>query len=283
MSDLIPNKADQASAILDSVKFDFVSIIEIFLILIFCIICWVLLKKVKRNFIKSVESKKHSGKISGTSSHVLMTLIPAGESFMHFSVLALGTIWCLHVLDISVSPLFYIISVFSVGISFGAKDVFTDIIRGVMTLIEGKIALGNFVTINGSSGYVKSLTVRKIELQYQDGSIELFPFSQVRTIRNFSLEKSVTRSTFQLSPNFNIDEFSLLASETLEELKSDENFKKFFYNKTPEKIEPKIINIKNEGIEVIVSIPINTDPTKIFEKEFNKIMLKKLQKTSMLS
>ncbi|MDR0632946.1 MAG: mechanosensitive ion channel [Holosporales bacterium] len=278
-----PLSAETVPQMLGSMNIQFISVVEIVVILAVCIFLWHGIKKVKKNFLQTAEKNKARGVITSPSHHFLMTLIPVAESFSHFVILVLGGVACLSVVNISVSPLFYLLSVLSVGISFGAKDIFTDIIRGILTLVEGKVALGNFVTINGSSGYVKSLTIRQIELQLTDGSIELFPFSQVRTIRNHSLGYCLAKSLFKLSPSADMKKFEELANETFHEMRENKALGEYINEKITNGPIVKVVNVRRSGIEVNVLFIINPDHNKIFESKFCRIMVDKLQDTNMLS
>ncbi|MDR3285058.1 MAG: mechanosensitive ion channel family protein [Holosporales bacterium] len=283
MLEIIPH--EQTGSFIDFVNFsnfDRVSLVIAFFICIGCLIICHSIKKIKQKFLFKTENRKKNKKISNTSYHFLMMFIPAVESFLRFSVLLFGGTLLLATFGVTISPIVYFVSLLSVCISFGAKDIFTDIIRGILTLIEGKIALGNFVKINGSCGVVKSLNIRQIEMQHEDGSIEIFPFSKISTIRNYSLDYSSAEPLFRLVPHADIKKFEEFSNETFQEMMKNDIYKECIHEKTIDSLSVKIKNIKNKGIEVKVSIIITPGKHSFFESEFNKIMVKKLQKAGML-
>jgi small-conductance mechanosensitive channel len=268
--------------IVTSATFDLYTIIKIFTIMAICCVFWFIVTKSRKRYIKKTELLKSRGIMNDSSFHFLMTFIPTFESCLHFIILFLGGTAFLSAINVPVSPIFYFVGFLNMGIAFGAKDVVTDIIKGFITLLEGKIKLGDFVQINGTFGCVKSLTIRQAELQLEDGSIELFPFSKIGTIRNYSLEHCVAKALFQLQPSFDLRKFEHFVGETLEEMQSDEYLKDYILDKTPNLPSIKIISTKNEGVELSVSIRIKTGNPKFFASEFSKIMLNKLQGSEML-
>jgi small-conductance mechanosensitive channel len=273
---------EQTMSVINSIDFKWTSLLIAVVTIIAMLVICNALGEAKRRFINKTERGRKSGTVTETSYHFLMTFVPAAESAARFIVIISGGCVCLSVFNISVSPIFYIISMLSVCVSFGAKDAVSDIIRGILTLVEGKIALGNFVSINGSFGRVKSLSIRQIEIQHDDGSIELFPFSKVGTIRNFSIDLSIASPTFQIPASISIEQIERFANETLAEMRQDDNFASYISEKTPMLLTAKVKNVTVDGIDLSFSIPLLPGNPTIFSSGFYKIMLKKLRNDGLM-
>lgn len=267
---------------LNTVHWGILPLIKIIAIVIFSLFLWRFFLHIRKKFLQKISVMKQSGRISDSGHHFLMTFLPVGMSFLKFSVILFACVASLSAVGVSTSIFSSVFFLIAFGLAMGTKDMFSDILRGFFTLAEGKVALGNFVTINGSSGVVQSLTMRQIELRYNDGSIEIFPFSKVGTIRNHSVSYHVATPTFQLESSANILLFEQLATETLQSMHQDEIFQPFFHENTPQNLTAVITKVRNEGIDAYINILIHQDPQKIFECGFYKMLLPKLQKEKML-
>lgn len=269
-----------AKSILEQAHLNWVAFVKIALILAICIGALLLLKRLKRRLITFL---KHRDATRGTNARdVLMTLIPLGESMMRVLILAVGIVSCLSAVNISVSPFVYCLGFVSAGLALGAQDTFTDIIRGVLTLAEGRFSVGDYVAINGATGRVETMTIRQITIRHDDGSIEAFPFSKIGTIQNFSVGDTVMGATFCLAPDSDIALFEQFTQEVLESMRTSDPWKKFIAKKTPLCPDIEVRSVTNSGVTVKVSLRIRNDADDVFISEFNRRMWEKLQKTTML-
>ncbi|MDR1597392.1 MAG: mechanosensitive ion channel family protein [Holosporales bacterium] len=216
------------------------------------------------------------------TAQVLLTTITVSESMARFLILVVGALACLSAVNISVSPIVYGLGLASVGISLGAQDTFTDVIRGILTLIEGKIAPGNCLCINGEVGYVENLTIRQIVLRHFDGSLEFFPYSKIGTIRNFSLGSHTMECNFSLATDADIKKFQKFTEDVFDSMLREEQWRDFVIEDNEPSPSLIITKIENTGLRIVVNACIKPDPEEEFGSEFNLRMLKKLQGTNML-
>ncbi|MDR0625478.1 MAG: mechanosensitive ion channel [Holosporales bacterium] len=241
------------------------------------------LNGVRKRFFNKAVLRKQSGTITDTSYNFIVTFLPIAESIARFITIICGVCFCLAAFNISISPILCVMSLFGFGISLGAKDVFTDITRGTMTLMEGKIAIGNFVSIDGSSGIIKSLSIRQIEIQHEDGSTEAFPFSKIGAIRNFSVKGAVAKPSFQVATSASVEKVEQLARETLTELENNSEFSHYIDYNSLHPLTAKIKAVNVDGVEMSFSIRLISGKPGDFVSQFYKIMLPKLQEEGMLN
>lgn len=270
----------EAQSILEQANLTGMAFVKIAFILAVCVGAFILLKRLKKRLIAFLKRRDAA---RGTNARdVLMTLIPLGESMMRILIVAVGAVGCLSAVNISVSPFVYCLGFLSAGIALGAQDTFTDIIRGVLTLAEGRLSLGDYVSINGKTGRVESMTIRQITIRHDDGSVEGFPFSKIGTIQNFSVGDTVMGATFCLAPDSDIALFERFAQESLGSMREELPWKKFIARKTPKRPDLEIRSVTNTGVTVKVTLRIRNDADDLFMSEFNRRMWEKLQGTTML-
>lgn len=270
------------TALWNQMDLSWVAILKIGLI---CVLCWLILglvKRVRNRIAARVEASEESGKINRSSASVLLTLVPIGASIAKGLVIFFTVLMCLAVLNVSVSPFVYLLGFASMGISLGAQDTFSDIIRGVLTLVEGKISLGDLLCINGAVGHAQELGIRQLTLRHLDGSIEDFPYSKVETIRNFSVGPTTMESVFKISSGSDIVAFEKIAKDVFMDMRHSEDWKSYFIDESQEAPEVEFCGVENSGLSLKISITTRCDPDGCFVNEFNRRMIKPLQEAGML-
>lgn len=282
MNEEVVNTGAAAQSFLSQINIDLAAIIEIIVIIFLCIVSRFFLKKTKKKIVSHIQTAENEKKLNINTSHFFLTLIPVGESIIKFIILIIGILSCLSAVHISVSPFVYCLGFASVGISLGAQDTFTDIIRGILTLAEGKISLGDRISINGSTGYVETLTIRQITIRHSDGSLESFPFSKIGTIQNFSINYNIMIASFCIAPDSDITEFRNISQKVFETMKKDKVWKNYITKKTEPHPDLEFEQVNNTGITIVIRIRTKADPGGNFTSEFNRRMLEELQKTNML-
>jgi small conductance mechanosensitive channel len=118
-----------------------------------------------------------SEKKSNTLSELLKSLLRYGLYFVAFlSIFA--TIWP------NVSTTIAFTSVLGVAIGFGAQNLVKDVISGVFILFEDQFAVGDYITIEGWSGYVEALGIRTTKLRDFSGELHIIPNGNITVVTN---------------------------------------------------------------------------------------------------
>ena len=92
----------------------------------------------------------------------------------------------LSVFGVDVTSILAVAGVGGIAISFGAQTLVKDIISGLFIWIEGSIAVGDVVSINGMDGTVESIAIRTTVLRNFNGNLFTIPNGDIRTITNMS-------------------------------------------------------------------------------------------------
>ena len=101
---------------------------------------------------------------------------------MYFAIITMA----LSVFGVNVTSLLAVAGVGGVAISFGAQTLVKDIISGMFIWVEGNIAVGDMVTINGLTGTVEKVAIRTTTLREFNGNICVIPNGDIRTVTNMS-------------------------------------------------------------------------------------------------
>lgn len=92
-----------------------------------------------------------------------------------------AVVMALYSLGINSTSLAFVISAFTLGISFGLKEIFNNFVSGIILLIERPIKVGDWVDVGSESGEVKQIRLRATMIETFDKKTLLVPNSQFIT------------------------------------------------------------------------------------------------------
>ncbi len=129
--------------------------------------------------------RKRGSKGARTAQQVdtLRSLITSVFNYILYFVMATVV---LSLFGVNVSSLLAVAGVGGVAIAFGAQTLVKDVISGLFIWVEGSIAVGDIVSINGMDGVVEAIAIRTTTLRNYNGNLFTIPNGDIRTITNMS-------------------------------------------------------------------------------------------------
>lgn len=134
-------------------------------------------------------------------------------------VVVLGTLY--YVFDyigLPISTYIASLSVVSLALSLGAKDMVSDILAGLLIVFEGQFQVGDTVQIDGVRGEVLEIGVRSTRLLNEDNDIQYFTNSTIHSIVNKSKRDSTCSMRLTILTSDSIGEVEALFDRTLPEI-----------------------------------------------------------------
>lgn len=92
----------------------------------------------------------------------------------------------LGVFGVNISSILAVAGVGGIAIGFGAQTLVKDVISGFFIWMEGSIAVGDIVEINGLMGEVESIAIRTTVVRNNNGNVYSIPNGDIRTVTNMS-------------------------------------------------------------------------------------------------
>jgi moderate conductance mechanosensitive channel len=89
-----------------------------------------------------------------------------------------------------VTPFEAIAAVGSLALGFGAQNLVKDIINGFFIVIEDQFVVGDLIQLNGETGRVEHLTLRRTVIRNPAGAVVTVPNSLVGQVANLSRDWS---------------------------------------------------------------------------------------------
>ncbi len=110
------------------------------------------------------------------------------------------------------------LSVVSLALSLGAKDMVSDILAGLLIVFEGQFQVGDIVEIDGVEGEVLEIGVRSTRLLNNYNDIQYFANSTIRSIVNKSKRDSAHIMELSFLSRDNIEAIEALFNRALPEI-----------------------------------------------------------------
>jgi small conductance mechanosensitive channel len=152
----------------------------IFLIIAGAVMIWELVSlKIEAYMIREREG------VSGRKANQrMLTLLPLFNNVIRITLVLVAGMSVLSHIGINIAPLLAGAGVVGLAVGFGAQTLVRDVITGAFILMEGSIAVGDWVEAGGYAGTVEHLTIRTLTLRDLAGAVFVIPFGEVTTVKN---------------------------------------------------------------------------------------------------
>lgn len=152
----------------------------IFLIVAGAVLIWELASlKIEAYMIR--EREGGSGK---KANQRMLTLLPLFNNVIRITLVLVAGMSVLSHIGINIAPLLAGAGIVGLAVGFGAQALVRDVITGAFILMEGSIAVGDWVEAGGYAGTVEHLTIRTLTLRDLTGAVFVIPFGEVTTVKN---------------------------------------------------------------------------------------------------
>lgn len=120
--------------------------------------------------------------------------------FSQYAVVLIGTIVTLHVLGFDFSGMSMIIGGLAVGMGFGLRDFASNIIGGIMLLIERPVREGDLITLGEYEGRVAHIGIRCMRVSSWDNMEVLIPNAETfnKPFTNWTHQDSIVRTVIPI-------------------------------------------------------------------------------------
>ena len=85
-----------------------------------------------------------------------------------------------------IGPILAGFGILGLAVSFGAQSLVKDIISGFFILLEDQFAVGDVISVAGTSGVVERMTLRVVVLRDMKGTVHVVPNSEIKVVSNMT-------------------------------------------------------------------------------------------------
>jgi len=107
-------------------------------------------------------------------------------------IFAMAVLMALRILAFDVTPIELVGGLASVALGFGAQNLIKDLINGFFIVFEDQYGVGDLIQLNGETGRVEYLTLRRTVIRAVSGAMVTVPNSLVGQVSNLSRDWSQT-------------------------------------------------------------------------------------------
>lgn len=120
--------------------------------------------------------------------------------FTQYAVILLGTFITLHVLGLDFSGMSMILGGLAVGMGFGLRDFASNIVGGIMLLIERPVREGDLISIGEYEGQVAHIGIRSMRVSSWDNTQVLIPNAETfnKPFTNWTHQDGIIRTVIPI-------------------------------------------------------------------------------------
>lgn len=149
------------------------------------------------------------------------TMMPLIRNVLFVAIFVIAAIVALANMGVNVTPLLAGFGVVGLAIGFGAQSLVADLITGLFIIVEDSLAIDDYVDVGGHLGTVEGLTIRTVRLRDIDGIVHTIPFSEIKSIKNYSREFGYAIFRVAIPHTLNIDAAMTLIREVGQKMRQD--------------------------------------------------------------
>lgn len=157
----------------------------------------------------------------GLANARAQTMMPLIRNVLFVTIFIIAAIVALANMGMNVTPLLAGAGVIGLAIGFGAQSLVADLITGLFIIIEDSLAIDDYVDVGGHLGTVEGLTIRTVRLRDIDGIVHTIPFSEIKSIKNYSREFGYAIFRVAVPHSMGIDDAIKLMREVGQKMRSD--------------------------------------------------------------
>ena len=157
----------------------------------------------------------------GLANARAQTMMPLIRNVLFVAIFIIALIVALANMGMNVTPLLAGAGVIGLAIGFGAQSLVADLITGLFIIIEDSLAIDDYVDVGGHLGTVEGLTIRTVRLRDIDGIVHTIPFSEIKSIKNYSREFGYAIFRIAIPHSMNIDQAIALVRDVGQKMRSD--------------------------------------------------------------
>lgn len=188
------------------------------------------------------------------------TLIHIFRGALRVILIVLAILMILQEFGLKIGPILAGAGIVGVAVGFGGQYLIKDIITGLFMILENQYRIGDIVNIDGTSGVVQDITLRKTTLRDLDGTVHHINHGSIVLVSNLSKDFARVNIQIGIAYDTDLDHLIKVIDRTGTELAEDPVFKEFIIS------PPKFLRVEEfADSAIVVKILGDTKPLKQWE------------------
>jgi len=154
---------------------------------------------------------------SGTETMVRLVL-----SILEYAGVIVLIFYNLYLFGVQMGTVLTSASIMALVIGLGANSLIGDVLAGLFIIVEQEYKVGDIVTIDGFTGFVRSIGLRTTKIQDFSGNIKTFNNAKISGVLNLTDNYTTIFVTMNISANVPVDVVEKLVENDLKESLKDD-------------------------------------------------------------
>lgn len=194
-------------------------IVSVLVIVVLALVIMRVLRTLIRRMIRRlVERNEKPNRQLTLKINTLSSVVESGGRAL---VIVIAGMMILSNIGINIAPLIASAGVVGIAIGLGAQSLIKDVIGGFLVLFEDQYGVGDVIAVNGFSGVVEHLSLRRTGLRGTDGSFTIIANGDVRAVQNLTKDWSRAVIDVDISHDDDIDQAVDTLGEMLKDIQQD--------------------------------------------------------------
>ncbi|WP_340110372.1 mechanosensitive ion channel family protein [Pikeienuella sp. HZG-20] len=146
-----------------------------------------------------------SGHAPAAPATRLGTILPPVSWTLQAIIILLTILTMLSNLGVNVAPLLAGAGVAGIAIGFGAQKLVADIVSGLFFLMDDAFRLNEYIDVGDTAGTVERIALRSIQLRDAKGPVLIIPYSNIKSVTNFSRDWGIMKLRFTVPFDTDLD------------------------------------------------------------------------------
>jgi len=147
------------------------------------------LRAVTLRLVQAAKTPTRAGQMHEQQTRTMADLL---HSIGTTTIIVIVALMAMRILGFDIAPALATAGVVSVALAFGAQSLLKDLINGIFIVFEDQYSLGDMLQVNGETGRVEHITLRRTVLRNTAGAIVSIPNSLIGQVSNLSRDWSQT-------------------------------------------------------------------------------------------
>ena len=159
-------------------------------VIVIAVIAIILVRILKAVTTRLVQSSKTPTRVAQMREQQTRTMAGLLYGVLRSIIVAVAILIALPEFGFNVTPVAAAAAVASLAFGFGAQTLVKDLINGFFIVFEDQYVVGDLIQLNGETGRVEHLTLRRTVLRNASGAIVTIPNSLVGQVSNLNRDWS---------------------------------------------------------------------------------------------
>lgn len=150
------------------------------------------------------------------------TLEALFQNVLRYSVYFILLLTILPIFGVHIEALLAGAGVAGIAIAFGAQSLLKDFFNGLFILFEDQYGVGDYVSINGTWGQIRTIGLRITIIKVWTGELVTIPNGQISQVTNYSKENSIAVVDVNVGYQTEVEDAIHIVEDVMETMKQRE-------------------------------------------------------------